>query len=314
MSELVQQSMRSAQRYNDRASDAIWGGSLIDVPRLIHDFPELAFSHDSTEFVKGVRKVQRKLIGHGIDGKLGRGTWSAILKEYDQVNDEDNFWVIDDRRMSTKRHSKEIKMINFDQDGGLDLHRFGHFSTRRRKPRFIVVHWGGLNPHHCYRVFSSPNRKVSSHAGIGLTKEGEPAIYQYLDLNHKAWHAGWANGLSVGIDICQQPGLKWEKRYRAPAYNVNRIDNPSSRGPKKILSLDPKVAQATRYAIETLCDALDIPMCSPRGSNGQSDTGDIYHGVVDRKYLEEDFSGVLGHHHISAKKWDVACWWDQVMG
>ena len=310
MSTLIQQSTKSAQSFNDRASDTIWGRDLCNLGTLTLDYPDLAASHNSKEFVKGVRKVQRAL-GLHVDGKLGRGTWGAILKQYDPVGDKESFWTIDDRRISVESHN-DVKFVNFDQPKGLDLHRFGNFSARRNKTRLIVVHWGGLDPHHCYRVFSDPNRKVSSHAGIGLSKAGEPTIYQYLDLQHKAWHAGWANGASVGIDICQQPGLKWEDHYRKSPYDVSRISNQTERGPSDILSLDPKIATAVKHAIKTLCDALNVPYQCPRGANGQSDSGQTYHGVVDKSYLENDFSGVIGHHHISARKWDCACWWNDI--
>ena len=311
MSTLTQHSIKSAQTFNKKASSSIWGRDLCNIPNITIDYPGLANFHESTEFVKGVKNVQRDL-GLIEDGKLGRGTWTAILKQYEPVEDSDSFWTIDDRRHSCFT-DPEVEFVNFDQPGGLDLHRFGHFSSRKGKPiRLIVVHWGGLNPHHCYRVFSDPNRKVSSHAGIGLSDTGEPTIYQYLDLNHKSWHAGWANGTSVGIDICQQPGLKWESRYSKAPYDVSRIDNPTDRGPSEILSIDPGVAKATRHAINTLCVALNIPKVCPRGPKGESDSGEIYHGVVDKDFLLNEFTGVIGHHHISPNKWDCACWWDQI--
>ena len=127
----------------------------------------------------------QRALGLHVDGKMGRGTWSAVLKEYDPVEDNDSFWMIDDRRVSVESQ-QGVDFVNFDQSKGLDLHRFGNFSTRRNKPRMIVVHWGGIDPHHCYRVFTDPDRKVSSHAGIGFSKTGRPTIYQYLDLQHKA--------------------------------------------------------------------------------------------------------------------------------
>ena len=84
------------------------------------------------------------------------------------------------------------------------------------------------------------------------------------------------------------------------------------RGAKKVLTLDPRVASAVRNAIRTLCEVYDIPMNVPRGSNGQSETGDFYHGVVDKDYLINGFRGVIGHHHITKNKWDCACWWETI--
>ena len=315
MSSVVIQTRTSAMNYNLKASTSVgWGGIIPQA--AINDFPGLSSDPASEAFSIAVEGLQEKLYGAGsqVDGKLGRGTWSAVLKKYENVDDAQPFWTYNDRRVNVMLESP-VDTVNFDQAGGLDLHRFGHFSSRKGvKPTFIVVHWGGLDPHHCYRVFSSPDRQVSSHAGIGLSPEGSPTIYQYLDLHHKSWHAGWANSYSVGIDICQQPSLRWKDHYLKNGYDVSEIDNPTDRGDSKVLSLDPRVAQATREAVKSLCEVLDIPYQFPCGSDGQSYSGDVYHGVVDKSYLQNSFTGVIGHHHITQKKWDCACWWDVIFG
>ena len=116
----------------------------------------------------------------------------------------------------------------------------------------------------------------------------------------------------MGIDICQQPSIKWEKKYSEPPYNVSRITNPTDRGPETILSIDPNVARAVRNAIDSLCEVLDIPKRCPRGTTGTDYEGEIYHGVLDRDYLESCYTGVVGHHHLTSSKWDCACWWDAI--
>lgn len=308
MSSSIVQTRTSACTYNKKASVSVgWGGSIPF--EAIEAYPKLASDPSSEEFALAVESFQEDAFGAGshVDGKLGRGTWSAILKTFNPVADNDSFWTLNDRR-STISIDRDVRTVNFDQAGGLDLHRFGHFSSRKGvNPNLIVVHWGGLDPHHCYRVFSSPDREVSSHAGIGLSPEGEPTIYQYLDLQHKSWHAGWANSYSVGIDICQQPDLKWKSHYIKKGYDVEEIANPTDRGAKRILSLDPRVALAVREAVRSLCGVLDIPYDFPRNSDGSVD-----HGVQNKDYLINDFSGVIGHHHITSRKWDCACWWDAI--
>jgi hypothetical protein len=313
MSSVIIQTRSSARSYNLKASVSIgWGGCI--PPLAIESYLGLSEKVDSREFALAVEAFQESCFGAGphVDGKLGRGTWSALLKEFDFVDESLPFWTSNDRRVNITLE-EGVETVNFDQAGGLDLHRFGHFSSRGgRKPHLIVVHWGGLDPHHCHRVFSSPDRKVSSHAGIGLNPEGNPTIYQYLDLSHKSWHAGWANSYSVGIDICQQPSLKWKDHYTKRGYSISEMANTTGRGDPKVLSLDPRVAKATREAVKSLCEVLDIPYEFPRGERGQDTSGDFYHGVVDKSYLTNNFTGVIGHHHITKKKWDCACWWDSL--
>lgn len=313
MSSIISKTTASACAYNAKACESVgWGGKI--PCGAIGAYPNLAKPYDSKEFALAVEAFQEDAYGAGsqVDGRMGRGTWSALLKKYDRVDDTQPFWTLNDRRVNVSL-SDGVQTINFDQQGGLDLHRFGHFSARKGvKPTFIVVHWGGLDPIHCHRIFSSPDRQVSSHAGIGLSPEGVPTIYQYLDLNHKSWHGGWANTYSVGIDICQQPSLKWKDHYVKKGYDVSVIENTTGRGDSQVLSIDPRVALAVKDAIKSLCAILEIPYQCPRGADGKSYTGDFYHGVVDKDYLESSFTGVIGHHHITQKKWDCACWWSDI--
>lgn len=313
MSSLITQTKKSACTYNLKASSSVgWGGSI--PCGAIEAYPNLGEPYESVEFALAVESFQEDTYGSGsqVDGKMGRGTWSDLLKKFDHVDDTQPFWTLNDRRINVEIDG-DVQTINFDQRGGLDLHRFGHFSSRNgRKPTFIVVHWGGLDPTHCHRIFSNPDRKVSSHAGIGLSPSGDPSIYQYLDLSHKSWHGGWSNSYSVGIDICQQPSLKWKDHYTKKGYNLSVEENTTGRGDKKVLTLDPRVALAVREAIKSLCTVLDIPYQCPRGDDGQSYTGDFYHGVMDKDYMMRSFTGVVGHHHITANKWDCACWWSQI--
>ena len=301
MSELFKRpSESSAIMYNSRAARLVgWGDNIPS--HIIDSYPGLGASPDSPEFFQAVLQVQRLLFGNEssqVDGKLGRGTWAAMLGAFAGVADHESFWVLNDQRVKVEAPN-EVNFVNFDQPGGLDLHRYGNFSPRRSRPKLIVIHWGGLDPHHCYKVFSSPTRKVSSHAGIGLDKSGNPTVYQYLDLEHKSWHAGWANDCSVGIDICQQPTLRWKSHYRNKGYDIKEIENTTGRGFKTVLSLDPRIARATRAAVYSLADILEIPIQFPKD-----------HQVQDKDFILNEFTGIVGHHHLSANKWDIAPWWD----
>lgn len=308
MTTLIRQNLNDVKKYNLKMSKVL-GWSF--TPSMLKDFPDLAQPVESDDFCLEVIRLQKSLFQDDTlhDGKLGRGTWTALIKKYDYVAEDEKYWVLSSRRV---RVESDTEIINFDQSGGLDLHQVGHFSRRSQEPKILVLHWGGLNPKQLHMVFQDPSRKVSSHGGIGKNSFGGVHIYQYLDLNHKAWHAGWMNQYSIGIDICQQPYPSWENHYREQGYLVHKMKNPTNRGEKVVLSLDPNIARATQDCIKSICNLYNIPLKCPRGIDGKSEQGEIYHGVVDEKYLREGFSGVIGHHHITNNKWDIACWWDAI--
>lgn len=306
MSSSVKNSVKSAVSFNARFATKT---KINKLPTEALDmFPDLYNDSNTQEFYKAVIELQNYIWPERedlCDGMFGNATISGACKSFNFIDEDDNYWVSETLRYNF--HS-DFSYINYDQKGGLDLHKFGNFSRRKRKPKIIVVHWGGLNVDHCYRVFATKDRKVSSHAGIGFDDKGQNlSIKQFLDLDHKSWHAGWVNDFSIGIDICQQPDLKWASYYSKRNYNIHEMINSSGRGPKKCLSLDPKIRDATFDAVKTLCGIYAIPFKVPRDKNGN-----ITNAVLDKDFIKHEFEGVIGHHHITSSKWDCAPWWSDL--
>lgn len=242
--------------------------------------------------VEGVVAFQREkdLL---VDGKLGPQTLDAIIKAFD---DQQDYFLVGQRRIKTSSN-----LVRYNEEGGLDLHPVAHFNPRffnyQRPIKRIVLHWGGLNPEHLYRCMSGV-RKVSTHLGVGIL-DGEARTYQYLNFMHKAWHCGNFNGSSLGIDICQQPQLQWEKRYKAEGYKVFEMQNTSGRGDANCLSLDDRILEELVVVLKDLFqNFLKEEIRAPKNNEVQK--------------CPEQFN-LLGHHHISKKKWDVAPWWDEII-
>jgi hypothetical protein len=171
----------------------------------------------------------------------------------------------------------------------------------------VVLHWGGLNAKGCRNTLV--NRGYSSHFGVD-----RGVVYQWLDLEHVAWHAKGVNGFSVGIDICEQPERKWADHYAKKGYDKHPITNSSSRGPKEILSLDPATARAGRALIKGLCSVLRIPYEWPTSPTGMGQ--DEHHdGKLPSEFLKSpQCAGIIAHHHVSTSKWDVAPWMSDLIG
>jgi len=258
--------------------------------------PGLSKPSNSEDFTWAVRAVQQALgfKDYELDGKLGNQTYMAMLQHFDPVNSD--YIVFNGNRVSIAK-SDAYDLITFDEPNGLDLHKYGNFSRRANDPTSLCLHWGGLNPQHCFNVFASTARQVSSHFLIGLV-DGQPVVYQVLDLQHKAWHGGWVNDDSIGIDVCQSPMRQWLDHYEErPEYTVGAMDNPTSRGPKKLLTLDPTIAAATDAFVYDLLEALGWDFIAPED-----------HGV----YKDISNFTVFGHHHVNERKYDIAPWWDSI--
>lgn len=239
----------------------------------------------SLAFAKEIQELQFNLgfKEHECDGKLGYQTYCVIRDTFEEH-------ILMGGVQIEMSKSEAYRLVSFDEPDGLDLHKYGNFSARKSPISAVCLHWGGLDAEHCFNVFSSDSRDVSSHFLIGL-ESGSCVVYQVLDLKHKAWHAGKVNDWTIGIDICQQPTLRWEKHYNLPTKM-----NPTSRGEREVLILDPVLASGANAFIKDLMAALNLEVKIPQGHDVQD--------VTD--------CTLFGHHHVSKRKWDVACWWEEL--
>lgn len=289
---------RNACVYNNKTARSIIGS--LGIPgAAISKYPGLSDDYGTPNFASAVRDFQvdcGQPRSH-TDGKLGPLTWKALLCRFDPVMPSDNYVVMAGRRIHIGSSSSPYTMINYEQTGGKSLHEAGHFSAwANRAPERVIMHWGGLDPKHLHAVMNTPTRKVSTHFGIGLV-DGDAVVYQYLDIAHKAWHAGKFNNNSIGVDICQQPDFKWIQRYKDRGYEVKKIKNPTHRGNRNIISLDPRIARAAGSFVRDLMEKLELKERAP-------DTHDVVPDVSPYT--------LLGHHHLVSKKWDIACWWGDI--
>ena len=161
---------RSACTYNNKTARALIGQGGIPL-RAIEEHPGLAEPIDSVLFADAVRDFQVECgqpRSH-TDGKLGPMTWGRLLSKFEPVMAHDNYVVMAGRRIALGKSISPYTVVNFDQTGGPSLHEAGHFTAWANKDiQRVIMHWGGLDPKHLQAVMSTPNRKVSTHFGIGL--------------------------------------------------------------------------------------------------------------------------------------------------
>lgn len=100
--------------------------------------------------------------------------------------------------------------------GGLDIDRSIQAKSQNSRTEFIVLHYTATGNEASIKILSQQN--VSSHYLI--TNDPAPHIYQLVDENRRAWHAGageWfgrtdMNAGSIGIEIVNhgRNGNNWE--------------------------------------------------------------------------------------------------------
>lgn len=313
---MSQTTKESAVKFNAAQATRLgWHGQI--PPRAIVDFPALAFDPvggsgaDKLAFARSVAEFQASS-GLDDDGKLGRQTWSQLLRAYDLVDDDVPYLVDRGRRLKLVNGAIGFRLVTFDA-GGLDLHPGGDFYSwhkRNNAHKRIVLHWGGHDRQGCRNVLL--NRNLSSHYGVDVD-----GCDQWLDLAHTGHHAGWANTDAIGIDVCQQPVVEFEAKYVARGYEVERLVNPAKmpggayKGNKLVLSLEPRTARNLVTLLRLLCAHYGIPYRVPRGDDGLAESGPLWHGTFD-KATALSYSGILCHGHVSKGKWDINPWMPQL--
>lgn len=188
----------------------------------------------------------------------------------------------------------------------------------------------------CFRVLQDL-RGLSVHFLLDV----DGTIYQTMDLRERAWHASQANTRSVGVEIAQMgaraPGAvreleEWyteepgETKLTIPErYGDGGVLTPGFAGAAARPGLQRGLVHGAEYvqydftpeqydALVKLIAGVSrvlprIEPDAPRGNDGKV----LQRVLTDEEYA--DFSGVIGHHHLTTGKIDPgpAFDWDRVL-
>lgn len=250
---------------------------------------------DDLEFIQEKLSEMNLYPPSKIDGIYGPTTKRSI-RDYIEI------FQLSERGITTIDQEGSFDLRTKDDLGPVDL-RPGNkrrYHMMNQRPQCIVIHWtaGPTTAESLYRLFSRTDRGVSSHFALDLS-----GIYQYLPATRAAWHAGWINSHAIGIDICQPVQTSRLQNAEMEGYKTEIIDNPSNRGDKQVLKLDDRIVEMTAKLVVDLCDINNIELKSPDNQNVIFNSSDQL----------DSWEGVLGHHHVSASKWDVAPWFEEIM-
>jgi len=222
-----------------------------------------------------------------VDGKVGPATFRRLLSERD-LKETKNYILVDDQ------------CVAIDWDVKIDLMPNNCYKTwnKVRKPKMIVTHWDATtSAEKCKRVLQA--RNISTHFCI----DNDGVIYQYVDTNHVAWHAGKVNKHSIGVDFSNAYYLKYNNYYEKKGFNKRPICKDSRIHGVKLkahLGYYPVQLEAYRKLIKVLCEYYDIPVQTPMINKNNADFN-----VVD-EVVKGKYSGIVCHYHVSRNKIDCA--------
>jgi len=256
--------------------------------------------------VRAIKKWQKQN-GLVADGLCGPTTFRRLWTER-QAD-------IDDHRPTGCHYSNYIvyqgsftpiewdKVVLWSEQGGLETPAGNYYSYSgrpRRNIRLFVNHWDVcLSSRSCQRVLDK--RGASVHFLI----DNDGTIYQTLDMQHGAWHAGSerVNRASVGVEISNAYYTKYQSWYEKNGFGPRpTVDDAWVHGSKLKEHTDfyPVQIEALKALWKAIHNAAEIPYEAPQNQFGSTSTKyeqDVKYG---------NFSGFISHYHVSKNKIDCA--------
>lgn len=187
---------------------------------------------------------------------------------------------------STRRYAARSLM-----HGGTELGRLQQII------RQLVIHHDGLfGARQCFHVLHD-ERGLSAHFII----DNDGTIYQTLDLVHCAYHASGVNVCSIGVEVCNRGKVISGEEYHYRGALERGQTRVRVHGTEYLMW---QFTEPQYQAIIALGQALlrlfpRLPQVFPEDSSGVAIPGALSE--------PREFSGYLGHYHVTRNKWDPGC-------
>jgi len=266
--------------------------------------------HHDEILVKKIRKWQKES-GFTADGLCGPDTYRRIWTDREsQITDMINFCPPKKDQSFIICNSKPVvidwpNVVLWDEAGGHKAKEntyYNYSGKKDRSPTMFVNHWDVcLNSKSCAKVLN--NRGISVHFLI----DNDGTIYQMVDTQHGAWHAGIGkiNHKSIGVEISNAYSLKYQSWYEKNKFGPRPIVNDAWVNGSKLkghLDFYPVQIQAAKALWRACSYAYDIPLESIHGDNGSFQTST----KTEKNVASGKFKGIVSHYHITKRKIDCA--------
>jgi len=241
------------------------------------------------------------------DGLVGPTTYRRIWTEREAD--------IDDWRPSDVEYSNHLvhngtffpiewdKVVLWSEKGGLkaaDDSYYSYAGKADRKPTLFVNHWDVcLSSASCAKVLAK--RGISVHFCI----DNDGTIYQLLDTQHGAWHAGggkW-NRASIGVEISNAYYTKYQSTYVKRGFGERPVASGEKLHGQNIsdfLGFYPVQIEALKALWKAIHDHFEIVYKCPLDTNGNTLRR------VSSEAKANKFKGFISHYHLTDRKIDCA--------
>ena len=269
-------------------------------------------SEFDVDLVKSVQKWQRKN-GLTADGLVGPATYRRVWTERESSISDHR-----PRQRSSMRDSNHIvhngkfipidwdKVVLWDEPDGFKANDgcFTNLSGKPdRSPTMFVNHWDVcLSAESCAKVLNK--RGISVHFLI----DNDGTIYQMLDTQHKAWHAGipkytGGNPKGIGVEISNAYYPKYQDWYVKNGYGERPLMEGAvvhGKTQKPFLWFYDRQLEALKALWKAVHLGIDIPLEYP-----ENDDGSLCE-TVHRECERGTFSGVCNHYNFIKSKIDCS--------
>jgi hypothetical protein len=265
------------------------------------------------DLVKAVQKWQ-KTIGLKADGLVGPMTYRRIWTEREASISgyEPRKKVYDSYSNHHIIHNGHFipiewnKVVLWDEKDGFKANKgcYTDLSGKPdRKPTMFVNHWDVcLSAESCATVLN--RRGISVHFLI----DNDGTIFQMLDTQHKAWHAGipnyeGGNPKGIGVEISNAYYPKYQDWYVKNGFGERPVqENGHVHGKtlKPFLDFYPVQLEALKALWKAVHIGIGIPLDYPKDSQGNADTG------VHKDCERGKFHGICNHYNFIKTKIDCA--------
>jgi len=258
------------------------------------------------KLVRAIKKWQKAhgLSGDGLCGPMTfRRLWTSRQSEIDEYKPTEchysNYVVYNGEFYPIEWD----KFVLWSEKGGLQAkpgHYYDYAGRPKRKIRYFVNHWDVcLSSASCQGVLD--RRGISVHFLI----DNDGTIYQTLDMQHAAWHAGSSrtNRPSIGVEITNAYYPKYQDWYVKHGHGERpMIEDAWVHGTKldPFLGFYPEQIKALKALWKAIHGATEIPYETPTSQFGKTST------KYEQQVAYGKYSGFVSHYHVSKSKIDCA--------